>query len=92
MVRGLFKNMILPFFVVSISTSLLGCSAIDKEQAVDVENELRKKYHQEFKVTHIGGRYRTATNYTVTTYVHPADQEELVFKAITNKERYLSFR
>lgn len=85
MSRKVLKNMILIFMVVSI-ISLLGCSDKDKEQATDVEKELQKKYKQEFKVTHIGGRYGTATNDTVTTYVHPLNQEELVFKALTTKD------
>ncbi|WP_423799835.1 hypothetical protein [Neobacillus sp. SAB-20_R2A] len=66
--------------------SLIGCSEMDKEQATDVEKLLQKKYHQEFEVTHIGGRYGTATNDTVTTYVHPKDQKDLVFKAVTTKD------
>jgi hypothetical protein len=85
MVMRLFKSIILTFILIS-TFSLLGCGAIDKKQAADVEKELQKKYNQEFKVTHIGGRYGTATNDTVTTYIHPANQEELVFKAITTKD------
>lgn len=65
--------------------SLLGCSDMDKNQAEDVQNLLKEKYGQEFTVRSIGGRYGTATNDTVTTYVHPTDNESLSFKAVMNK-------
>lgn len=66
--------------------SLIGCSEIDKQQAADVEKLLKEKYDQEFKATHIGGRYGTANNDTVTTFVHPKENENLVFKTVMNKE------
>lgn len=76
----------LSWAVMLISTlSLLGCSHIDKQQAADIEKLLQKKYDQEFKATHIGGRYGTANNDTVTTYVHPVDNENLVIKAVIDK-------
>jgi hypothetical protein len=71
--------------VVSI-ISLLGCNDIDKKQAADVENLLKEKYGQEFTVRSIGGRYGTANNDTVTTYVHPTNHESLLFKAIMTKD------
>ena len=66
--------------------SLIGCSYIDKNQAADVEELLKEKYNQEFVVTDIGGRYGTAKNDTVTTYVHPKNNENLVFKAVMYKD------
>lgn len=66
--------------------SLIGCSEIDKQQAADVEKLLKEKYDQEFKATHIGERYGTASNDTVTTYLHPSDKENVVFSAVMNKD------
>jgi hypothetical protein len=66
--------------------SLLGCSDMDKNQAADVESLLKEKYGREFKVRSIGGRYGTGGTQTVTTYVHPADDESLSFKAVMNKD------
>lgn len=66
--------------------SLIGCSEIDKQQAADVEKLLQEKYDQEFKATHIGERYGTASNDTVTTYLHPSNNENVVFSAVMNKD------
>lgn len=65
--------------------SLIGCGDMDKQQAADVEKLLQEKYDQEFKATHIGGRYGTENNDSVTTYVHPVDNEKLVVKAVMGK-------
>ncbi len=40
-------------------------------------NLLEEKYEEEFVVTHIGQRYGTATNDTVTTYVHMSIQRKM---------------
>lgn len=66
--------------------NLLGCSYVDKQQAAKFESLLEEKYNKEFTVTHIGGRYGTANNDTVTSYVHPIDNEDLVFMAQMTKE------
>ncbi|WP_462410821.1 hypothetical protein [Neobacillus sp. Marseille-QA0830] len=66
--------------------SLIGCSEIDKEQAADVEQLLQKKYNQEFEATHIGGRYGTGNDGTVTTYLHPKNNEDLLFSAVMNED------
>ncbi|MBY0099158.1 hypothetical protein [Mesobacillus maritimus] len=85
MVKNLRKKVSGILMAVSIF-SLLGCSDSDKNQAADVENLLEDKYGQEFTVRSIGGRYGTATNDTVTTYVHPADNEKISFKAVMSKD------
>ncbi|OCA87674.1 hypothetical protein A8F94_07410 [Bacillus sp. FJAT-27225] len=69
--------------------SLIGCNAIDESQAAVVEELLEKKYNQEFVSTAIGGRYGTANNDTVTTFLHPKGKEDLVFRAVMNKDREL---
>jgi hypothetical protein len=74
------------FILLVLIFSLLGCSYLDKNQAAEVEHLLVEKYGQEFKVKHIGGRYGTASNNTVTTYVHPTDNKSLMFKAVMSKD------
>ena len=69
--------------------SLLGCSSLNEKQAEQMVNLLEEKYEEEFVVTHIGQRYGTATNDTVTTYVHPKENENLSFKAIMTKDGQL---
>lgn len=66
--------------------NLLGCSYVDKQQAAKFESLLEEKYNKEFTVTHIGGRYGTANNDSVTSYVHPVENEDLVFMAHMTKE------
>lgn len=85
MLNKIFKKVSGVFMAVSIF-SLIGCSEIDQQQAADVEKLLQEKYDQEFTATHIGGRYGTAGNDTVTTYLHPADNKNAVFSAVTDKD------
>lgn len=85
MLKKLLKKVSGVVMAVSIF-SLIGCSEMDQQQAADVEKLLQEKYDKEFTATHIGGRYGTSNNDTVTTYVHPADQENLVFKAVADKD------
>lgn len=84
MLKKILKKASVVVMAVSIF-SLIGCGDMDKQQAADVEKLLQKKYDQEFKATHIGGRYGTANNDTVTTYVHPVENENLVIKAVMDK-------
>lgn len=88
MLHKLLKKVSVVVMAISIF-SLIGCSEIDHQQAADVEKLLQEKYDQEFKATHIGGRYGTANNDTVTTYLHPANNESLVFKAVMDKNGVL---
>ncbi|WP_404330067.1 hypothetical protein [Mesobacillus maritimus] len=85
MVRNILKNISWTFIVI-LMISLLGCTISDKNQAVEVEQLLEEKYGQEFTVRSIGGRYGTASNDTVTTYVHPAENEGISFKAVMTKD------
>ena len=66
--------------------SLLGCSEVDQKQADHAVSLLEEKYSQKFVVTHIGERYGTATNDTITTIVHPEGKENLSFKTIMTKD------
>jgi len=52
MLRKLLKKVSVAVMAVSIF-SLIGCSAIDQQQAADVEKLLHEKYDQKFKATHI---------------------------------------
>lgn len=74
--------------VIAVSIfSLIGCSdTTDQQQARDIEKVLQEKYKQEFKATHIGGRYGTANNDTVTTYLHPAEDKSTLFSAVMSKD------
>lgn len=72
--------------LVILMISLLGCTNSDRNQAEDVEQLLKEKYGQEFTVRSIAGRYGTASNDTVTTYVQPDENEGLSFKAAMNKD------
>lgn len=60
---------------------------MNNSQAKEMENLLNEKYGIDFKVTHIGGRYGTANNDTVSTYAHPTDNERLSFKAVMYKNQ-----
>lgn len=73
--------------VIAVSIfSLIGCSEKNQQQIADVEKLLQEKYNQEFKATHIGGRYGTANNDTVTTYLHPVDDKSALFSAVMSKD------
>ena len=66
--------------------SLIGCSAINQEQADQAISFLEEKYKQKFVATHIGERYGTSTNDTITTILHPEGKEYVTFKVITTKD------
>ncbi|WP_068673707.1 hypothetical protein [Oceanobacillus sp. Castelsardo] len=66
--------------------SLLGCSEMDQKQADQAVSLVEEKYDQKFVATHIGERYGTATNDTITTILHPEGEESLAFKTITTKD------
>lgn len=85
MLKKLLKKVSAVVMALSIF-SLLGCSSIDQNQAEEMESLLQKKYDEEFVVTHIGGRWGTGTNDTVTTYVHPKKKKDVVFKAVMSKD------
>lgn len=85
MLKKLLKKVSAVVMTLSIF-SLLGCSSIDQNQAEEMESLLQKKYGEEFEVTHIGGRWGTGTNDTVTTYVHPKKKKDVVFKAVMSKD------
>lgn len=66
--------------------NLMGCGYVDNQQAGKIEKMLEEKYNSQFKATHIGGRYGTANNDTVTAYLHPINNESLVFSAVMTKK------
>ncbi|WP_156520719.1 hypothetical protein [Oceanobacillus sp. Castelsardo] len=66
--------------------SLLGCSEVNQKQADQAVSLLEEKYNQKFVATHIGERYGTATNDTITTIVHPEGKENLIFKTKVTKD------
>lgn len=83
--KNLWKKVGVIFMAISIF-SLLGCSEVDQKQADQAVSLLEEKYNQKFVVTHIGERYGTVTNDTITTIVHPEGKENLTFKTITSKD------
>ncbi len=89
MLKKLLKKVGAAVVTVSIFI-LLGCSSIDQNQAEEMESLLQKKYGEEFVVTHIGGRWGTATNDTVTVFAHPKDDRDVVFEAVMTKDGKLA--
>ena len=65
----------------SILASVLGCEAIDKFSADEIEAGLEKKYGSKFTVTALGDRFDRTT---VTAYAHPNGDEALMFTVTAN--------
>jgi hypothetical protein len=71
--------------------SLFGCRSLNEDTAEKVVKALEDKYGVKFKATAIGERFGTKTNDTVTTYISPEDNEDIVFEAKMNKDGELIF-
>lgn len=82
----------IPMMILSIG----GCSFMSEKpdflknesekQAEMAEQMLYERYGEEFVVESLGGRWGTATDYFYTCYVHPANNEELSFRADVSKD------
>lgn len=63
--------------------SMSACARVNKATAADVSNALKARYGESFVVTHIGNRLNTKT---ATTYVHPENNNRIVFTAIIDHD------
>ncbi len=66
---------------------LIGNGQLNNETVQDIKDKLIEKYNEPFEISHLGARFGTYSNNSVTAYCYPVCNNKLIFTSILNRDR-----